>query len=92
MYYKNLSKMQSVSAVEFQRHFGRYQDEALKQPLAITRNGRDRLVVLSVEEYQRLKRRDRVVFKTEDLSDAEIKAIAEGEMDARHDHLDAELK
>jgi PHD/YefM family antitoxin component YafN of YafNO toxin-antitoxin module len=84
--------MQSVSAVEFQRHFGRYQDEALKQPLSITRNGRDRLVVLSLEEYQRLKRRDRVVFKTEDLTDAEIKAIVEGEMDARHDHLDAELK
>ncbi len=39
--------MQSVSAAEFQRNFGRYQDEALNQPLSITRNGRDRLVVLS---------------------------------------------
>jgi prevent-host-death family protein len=84
--------MQSVSAAEFQRNFGRYQDEALKQPLSITRNGRDRLVVLSTEEYQRLKRRDRQVFKAEELSDAEIKAITEGGMDARHDHLNAELE
>lgn len=84
--------MLSVSAVEFQRNFGRYQDEALKQPLSITRNGRERLVVLAAEEYQRLKRRDRVVFKTEELSDAELQAITEGGMDPRHDHLNAELE
>jgi len=83
--------MHAVSAAEFQRNFGRYQDEALKQPLSITRNGRERLVVLAVEEYQRLKRRDRMVFKTEDLNEAEIKAIVEGGMDPRHDGLDAEL-
>ncbi len=83
--------MLTVSAVEFQRNFGRYQDEALKHPVSITRNGRDRLVVLSVEEYQRLKRRERVVFKTEDLSEAEMQAITQGGMDARHDHLNTEL-
>jgi len=83
--------MLTVSAVEFQRNFGRYQDEALKQPVSITRNGRDRLVVLAVEEYQRLKRRDRDVLKTEELGEAEIKAITQGGMDERHDHLNAEL-
>jgi PHD/YefM family antitoxin component YafN of YafNO toxin-antitoxin module len=85
-------EMMTVSAAEFQRHFGRYQDEALKQPLSITRNGRDRLVVLAVEEYQRLKRRDRTVFKSEELSEAELKAITEGGMDPRHNHLNAELE
>jgi prevent-host-death family protein len=83
--------MRSVSAAEFQRNFGRYQDEALKEPLSITRNGRERLVVLAVEEYQRLKRHDRVVRQTEDLSAAELEAIANTEMDPRHNHLDAEL-
>jgi PHD/YefM family antitoxin component YafN of YafNO toxin-antitoxin module len=85
-------EMLTMSAAEFQRNFGRYQDEALKQPVSITRNGRDRLVVLAVEEYQRLKRRDREVFKTEELNEAEIKAITEGGMDARHNHLNAELE
>jgi PHD/YefM family antitoxin component YafN of YafNO toxin-antitoxin module len=85
-------EMLTVSAAEFQRNFGRYQDEALKPPVSITRNGRDRLVVLAVEEYQRLKRRDREVFKTEELNEAEIKAITEGGMDARHNHLNAELE
>jgi PHD/YefM family antitoxin component YafN of YafNO toxin-antitoxin module len=38
--------MITVTAAEFQRHFGRYQDEALTQPVAITRNGRERLVMI----------------------------------------------
>jgi PHD/YefM family antitoxin component YafN of YafNO toxin-antitoxin module len=85
-------EMLTISAAEFQRHFGRYQDEALKQPLSISRNGRERLVVLAVEEYQRLKRRDRVVRQVSEMSAAELEAIASTEMDPRHDHLNAELE
>jgi prevent-host-death family protein len=84
--------MITVSATEFQQHVGRYQDEALRQPVAITRNGRERLVMLSAEEYRRLKRRDREVIRVEDLGDEEVAKIARGRMDPRHDHLDAELK
>ena len=84
--------MITVTASEFQQHFGRYQDEALTQPVAITRNGRERLVMLSADEYRRLKRRDREVLRAGDLSDAEVEQIARARMDPRHDHLDAELK
>jgi len=84
--------MVTVAAGEFQLNFGRYQDEALKHPILITYNDRERLVVLSVEEYQRLKRRDREVFKTEDLSPRLLDAITGGGMDSRHNHLDAELE
>jgi prevent-host-death family protein len=84
--------MLTVSAAEFQRHFGRYQDEALVQPLAITRNGRERLVVLSTEEYRRLRRRSREVLRAGDLTDTELDAIARTEMDPRHQHLDRELE
>jgi prevent-host-death family protein len=49
--------MLTVTAAEFQRHFGRYQDEALIQPVTITRNGRARLVMISAEEYERLARK-----------------------------------
>ena len=83
--------MLTVSAAEFQRHFGRYQDEALKQPVSITCDGREQLVVLAVEEYQRLKRRDREVLGVGDLSDPDLAAIAATEMDPRHDHLNALL-
>jgi prevent-host-death family protein len=84
--------MITVSAAEFQRHFGRYQDEALAQPVTITRNGRERLVVISTEEYRRLQRRSREVLRPGDLSDAELELIAKTEMDPRHQHLDRELE
>ncbi len=67
--------MLKVSAAEFQRNIGRYQDAALTQPVAVTRNGRERTVMISVEEYRRLKRRDRRVMSLEDFTDADIAAL-----------------
>ena len=63
--------------------------EALKAPLAITRNGRDRLVILSVDEYERLKGRDRQALAVEELSDTETESIRRAEPPveaARYDH------
>jgi PHD/YefM family antitoxin component YafN of YafNO toxin-antitoxin module len=65
----------SVPAGEFQRHIGRYQDLALTQPVAVTRNGRERTVMISAEEYYRLKRRDRQVMTLSDFTEAEIAAL-----------------
>jgi len=67
--------MLKVSSAEFQRNIGRYQDAALTQPVAVTRNGRERTVMISVEEYRRLKRRDRRVMSLEDFTDADIAAL-----------------
>lgn len=49
--------MSVVSSAEFQRNLGLYQDKALAEPVTITKNGRERLVLLSVDEYHRLKNR-----------------------------------
>ena len=84
--------MSVITSAEFQRNFGLYQDKALTEPVTITKDGQERLVLLSVEEYQRLKRRDRRVFASEDLSAEEIAAIEASRMSERHNHLDAELK
>jgi PHD/YefM family antitoxin component YafN of YafNO toxin-antitoxin module len=67
--------MIKVSAAEFQRNIGRSQDIALVQPVAVTRNGRERTVMISVEEYHRLKRRDRQVLGLEDFTDENIAAL-----------------
>ena len=42
-----------VPAAEVQRNFGIYQDMALVEPVFVTRNGREKTVLLSVEEYRR---------------------------------------
>src|SRR6266403_1730660 len=72
---ENISNMIKVSAAEFQRNIGRYQDMALTQPVVVARNGRERTVMISVEEYHRLKRRDRRVMGLEDFSDEDIAAL-----------------
>lgn len=84
--------MVRVSSTEFSKEVGRYQDMALNQPVIVTRNGRDRTVVISAEEYQRLKRRDRRVFAAGELPDEVVEAIAKTEMDPRHRHLDDLIK
>ena len=81
-----------VSAAEFQRKLGEYQDRALVEPVVITRNGRERLVVLSVDEYHRLKRRDREAMLATGLSDDDLRAIAEAEVPAEYADLNTELR
>jgi prevent-host-death family protein len=44
----------TVSTAEFIRHFGRYHDEAQREPIALTKHGRNSVVVLSAEKYDRL--------------------------------------
>ena len=87
-----MSDEMKVSTAELVRNFGALADKALGEPVTITKNGRDRLVLLSVEEYARLKRRDRAVIRPSDLSADEIAAIAAAEVPAEHAHLDAELE
>ena len=81
-----------VSATEFSKEVGRYQDAALTQPVIVTRNGRDRTVMISAEEYARLKRRDREVFGAGELPEDTVEAFRNVKMDPRHNHLDDLVK
>jgi prevent-host-death family protein len=47
-------KTRTVSTAEFIRHFGRYHDEAQREPIALTKHGRNSVVVISAEKYERL--------------------------------------
>jgi PHD/YefM family antitoxin component YafN of YafNO toxin-antitoxin module len=55
---------------------GVYQDQAQREPVVILKHDREHTVLLSAEEYRRLKRGDRQVFRTGELSDEDIAAIA----------------
>ncbi|MSP03098.1 MAG: type II toxin-antitoxin system Phd/YefM family antitoxin [Acetobacteraceae bacterium] len=64
----------------------------LSEPVIVTRNGRDRTVIISAAEYQRLKRRDRQVFAAGELPEEMVDAVSRAEMDPRHTHLDDLIK
>jgi len=83
--------MVRISATEFQRHVGRYGDVALTEPVTVTKDGRDRVVVLSAQEYRRLKRRDREVLAASEISDADLDAILQAEPPERAKAFDDEL-
>ena len=80
-----------VTSAEFIKGYGTLADKALTEPVTITKNGRDRLVLVSADEYERLRRRDRRAFRAEDLSQADIALIAKSEVPAQYAHLDEEL-
>ena len=80
-----------VTTAEFIQSYGTLADKALTEPVTITQNGRDRLVVVSAEEYERLRRRDRHAFRAEELSEADIALIAQAQMAPEHAYLDEEL-
>jgi PHD/YefM family antitoxin component YafN of YafNO toxin-antitoxin module len=80
-----------ISTANFIKHYGTLADRALAEPVTITKNGRDRLVVISAGEYARLKKRDRQVLAAGELSDKDIAAIRDAETPAEAADRDAEL-
>ena len=68
-----------VSAKQVASKFGYYTDEAMLRPVGIQRHGQTRIVMISLNEYERLLRRDRQVIRTEDLDDETLNAILTAE-------------
>jgi PHD/YefM family antitoxin component YafN of YafNO toxin-antitoxin module len=87
-------EMVRMTEAELQQGFRALADRVRREPVTITTpagttpDGRDELVVLSAEEYARLKRRDRRVGLTEEWVEAVRNAKVPDEFAAR----DAELK
>lgn len=81
-----------VTTAEFIEGYGALTDRALTEPVTITKNGRDRLVLISAEEYERLRRRDRRAIRPEDLDEAEVAAAAAAEVPPGHEHLNEEAR
>ena len=82
---------QSASANEVAKSFGRFSRQALSAPLTITHHGEDSLVLLSHAEYQRLKRRDRQVMRTEDAPSSLRDAVAAAKPSAEAERFNDEL-
>ncbi len=83
--------MSKITSAEFQKGFGRYREAALKAPLTITNHGRDSLVLLAADEYQRLKSLDRQALFVTELSEADVQAMAEAAVPAEATAFDHEV-
>jgi len=81
-----------VATADFIKNYRDFADTAQAEPVIVTNHGHDRVVVIGVEEYQRLKRRDRQVRRATDLTEEELALIAAAEVAAEYAYLDDELK
>jgi PHD/YefM family antitoxin component YafN of YafNO toxin-antitoxin module len=86
-------EMIRITEAELQHGLGALAEKARREPVTIASpDGRDELVVLSPEEYARLKRRDRRVGLTEELREEWIEAVRNAKVPDEFAALDAELK
>jgi PHD/YefM family antitoxin component YafN of YafNO toxin-antitoxin module len=86
--------MTAVTATEFAKGFGRYKEEAQREPVAITSYGRVSGYFVSAREFdelQRLRAFERRVHRLKDLPDEIVAALQGSEVSPAHDHLNALL-
>jgi prevent-host-death family protein len=81
-----------VTASEFRQDFGSLTDKARHEPVVITNRGRDAVVVMSAEEWDRLKRRDRRVGSTTQLPEEWLEPVRRSKVPDEFAALDVELK
>lgn len=81
-----------VTSSQFRQSFGKLSDKARSEPVIISKRGRPSLVVMAVEEWERLKRRDRKVVLTSELSEEWIEAILAAKVPDEYAYLDAEME
>ncbi len=74
------SQPKPIPAAEVQKKFGFYQDEAIRAPVQISKNGRPKTVLLSYDEFLRLRRRDRQAHAMDELPEAVASAILEAKV------------
>jgi prevent-host-death family protein len=81
----------TVSSGDFLKAYGRICETALREPVSITSHGRERLVLLSADEYRRLKQNDRTALYPWELADNELRALEAAEPPAAAAEFDHEV-
>ena len=87
-----MAEMMEVNATEFQSKFGRYRALAHQRAISITSHGNPDLVVISAQEYKRLKSRDRQALNAWELSSDDIEALAATDIPEAFAAYDNELE
>ena len=76
----------SVAASDIQKNFGLWHDKALREPVQITKYGRETAYLISAETFHEMWASYQQAKSTAELSDAEMAMIREAEVPAEHDY------
>jgi prevent-host-death family protein len=79
----------TITSTEFQRNVGTHVDQALRDPIFITKHSRESLVLVAAEDYRRLKELDtRRALYPHELDDETLADMDKGYQGASTPHLD----
>ncbi|RAI54713.1 type II toxin-antitoxin system Phd/YefM family antitoxin [Roseicella frigidaeris] len=87
--------MLEVSSAEVSKSFGVYREKAegsrgaAPEPVRVLHYNKPAVVIVQADEYERLKRRDKMSLAIEELPEDLIDQIASSTMDPRFDFLNA---
>lgn len=81
-----------ISSVELQRNFGSVMDRARTTPVIVTKHDRPSVVMLPVEEYQRLLRGYRRSYRISAMSGDKVDRIMGATLDPELEQLNDEMK
>lgn len=84
--------MDEMTADEFKQNLDSLLNEDWFPTIGITRDGERRMVVLPAEVFRSMHRASRRVIRVSEMSEQDLKEIAESEMPDGFEHLDEELK
>jgi prevent-host-death family protein len=65
-----------------QKNFGAFHDRAMREPVRVTKYGRETVYIVSAETFHALKQGYREAIAAADLTDAEVAAIMAAEIPA----------
>ena len=83
--------MKEVPATDFARNFGRYREEAQREPVAVMAHDRVTGYFVSArdfEEYQKFKAMMPIALSAGELDEDTVRALSKSKMDKRHAPLD----
>ncbi|HVT24158.1 MAG TPA: hypothetical protein VHD95_05980 [Rhizomicrobium sp.] len=84
--------MDEMTADEFKRNLDSLLNEDWFPTIGITRDGERRMVVIPVDVFRSMHRASRRVIHVSEMSEQDLKEIAESKMPEGFEHLDEELK
>jgi prevent-host-death family protein len=87
-FYASEGAMPQTTAVEFQRKFREFQQQAQREPVEIMRHGRRELVLMSADHYDWLLAAAQRTHRTVDATSVVAHAVSHAEMDPEHAGLD----
>jgi hypothetical protein len=91
MHGRNGMAMREIELREFTENAAETLNDARYEPVAITEDGKRRLVIMSIEVFESMRRGSRRVLHVSEMTEDDIREIADSKMPEGLEHLDSEL-